>query len=533
MTRKYGILSILLWILLSSAFASAQPLAQKGSFRKVERPIKGQYIVMFKEDVEPYEVQSLAFNISQKHASRPTLIFQAVKGFVVKLPEAAARALSRNPQVEFVEEDGEASIAGVQYNAPWGLDRIDQQSHTLNGSYNYSNTGAGVNAYVIDTGIRTSHQEFVGRAYQGFDITGGGGQDCNGHGTGVASLIGGNTFGVAKNVRLYAVRVFTDCGSMTSYSYIIQGIDWVTSNHVKPAVANISLAGQDSVHLALQRSINAGITYVVAAGNDGVNARTFSPASTEDALTVAAEDQNDRRAIFNQYQSSNYGAVVDLFAPGLNNPAAGAASNSATTLFSGTSAAAPHVAGVAALYLQSNPTASNSDVSRAILANTIFGVITDSGAETPNRLLYAGFNMNAVYTGSADVPFYRFSTSNPTRHFYTTSKAEGINGNFTYEGIQCYIFRNNVSGTTPLYRFSTTNPLRHFYTTNYSEGAAASYTFEVVQGYIYPNQVTGTVPLYRFRANNPTRHFYTTNYSEGVNAGYIYDGPQGYVYRWW
>jgi subtilisin family serine protease len=253
----------------------------------------------------------------------------------------------------------------------------------------------------------------------------------------------------------------------------------------------MSLGGSanDSLDTAVRNLINSGVTAVVSAGNGNnndsnpVDAATQSPARVTEALTVGATDAYDNRASF-----SNYGVVVDLFAPGVSITSTWVGSDYATNTISGTSMAAPHATGVAALYMQSSPTATNADIVRTLTGTATFGKVVNTGPESPNRLLFSNFSMNAVYAGPDDVP---------------------------------------------LYRFYTTNPLRHFYTTNYSEGSNAGYTYELIQGYVYSSQVSGTVPLYRFHTTNPTRHFYTTDYSEGVNAGYVYDGPQGYVYRGW
>jgi subtilisin family serine protease len=356
--------------------------------RKGADAIPGQYIVMLKDQERgDHSVAGvLAELLVGIYGGKIKHIYKhAINGFAVQMPEEAALLLSEDPRVEYVEADGTIHTGATQTGATWGLDRIDQRDRPLNGSYVYNFTGSGVRVYVIDTGIRTAHTQFGGRASVSYDALGGNGQDCNGHGTHVAGTIGGSTYGVAKSVSLRAVRVL-NCSGSGSTSGVIAGVNWVTQNHIKPAAANMSLGGgaSSSLDTAVQNSINAGVTYAVSAGNSNTDACTQSPARVGAAITVGSSTSSDARSSF-----SNYGVCVDIFAPGSSITSAWSTSNTATNTISGTSMASPHVAGVAALYLQRFPSASPSTVRNAIVNASTTNRLTGIGSGSPNRLLYS------------------------------------------------------------------------------------------------------------------------------------------------
>ena len=422
----YGILSL---VVLIGGCAKEQDLFVKKKFTLEEGeeglaplyssnksgivPLSAHYIVVLKDNIDWDDVDFESDKIAKFLSSNKDLVFKhAVKGFTIQLTPKDLKKVRRDPNVKYIEQDQVMKISGTQFTAPWGLDRIDQQSAPLSGSFTYETTGSTVDAYIFDTGIKPDHNEFIGRIRPGFNsITAGAApDDDNGHGTHVAGVVGGTRYGVAKGINIIPVKVLDKFGTGT-FTQIIAGIDWAIAHHTtRPAVGNVSISGEIAVSLdeAIKRAITDGIVIAVAAGNNAEATVNTSPGRVTEAITVGSITNTDQWSAF-----SNFGPEVDILAPGSSITSAWHTGLNDINVVSGTSMATPHVTGAAALYLEKFPNATPDQVQQGLKTYAVPDEITDVPAQTPNLLLQVNFNapplpgapiLTAPVTSSVDLP---------------------------------------------------------------------------------------------------------------------------------
>lgn len=576
---------------------NAAPLVQENaSFQASQTgtPIENQYIVVLNKSnenkllgldqlagvVTPL-VSQVAGALAQTYNVVLGPVFEhAIDGFVAQMTPEQAAQMANDPSVEYVEQDQIVSLVATQANSTWGLDRIDQASLPLDGNYSYQQDGSGAHVYIIDTGIRTSHNEFAGRMGESRNFVRSGGglfgggtvdpgnyEDCQGHGTHVAGSAAGTTYGVAKKATVHALRVL-DCNGSGSNSDVIAAVEWVMANHEKPAVANMSLGGGSSSALdnAIRNAVNAGVTFVVAAGNDNANACNGSPNRVAEAITVGSTTNTDSRSSF-----SNHGSCVDIFAPGSSIRSAYHRNNSDVATLSGTSMASPHVAGVAALYLGANPNASAAEVFDQVLALGVSNKLANINSGSPNLLL-----QNHVSGGNGggnpidNVPVARItancndlscdfsaSTSSDDKgitayswNFGDNNTANGENVSHTYGGDGSYTVTLTVTDTA-----SQTGSAQQSVTVS-APGAGPCPSCDQVSGQlsngqtVYTNSFSGGNGVYEgylegaagtdfdLRLEKYTRSFFwgswssvASSESNGSSEAINYSGTSG-TYRW-
>ncbi|MFY1635545.1 S8 family peptidase [Solwaraspora sp. WMMB335] len=500
--------------LLVSATASPA-FAATGAIIGADSPdaIPGSYIVVFADEAAAAS-QTRTIELAGRFGAAVRHVYShALHGFAATMSEATARRLAARPEVAYVEQDGVVHTLATQPNPPsWGLDRIDQRDLPLDSSYTYPTTASTVRAYVIDTGIRTSHTTFGGRATWGTNTTGDGNNtDCNGHGTHVAGTIGGSQYGVAKGVSLVAVKVL-NCAGSGSFAGVAAGVDWVTGHHAAgvPAVANMSLGGPGSnatVENAVRNSIADGVVYAIASGNSNADACNYTPARVAEAITVNASTRTDARASF-----SNYGTCTDIFAPGEGITSAWNSSDTATNTISGTSMAAPHVAGAAALILAASPNSTPAQVAATMFGNATLNKITNPGTGSPNRLLFV-----AQGAPSPTAILYRFW--NGRDHISTT--ATSVSG-YQREGSLGTVRTSQLTGTHALYQCLVGS---WDYMTSLDSNCEGQRVVGVI-GYAYTSPPAGSYrTLYRCRVSSGD-HF---DSSASNCEGQITEGRLGYL----
>lgn len=510
------------------------------SVKPVADAIDGEYIVVLKNHKTTSTVSQRAALLAQTYGLQLGPIYQQLlRGFAVTNATAStANLLANDAEVAYVIQNAPVAANAVQTNAPWNLDRLDQILLPHDTRYEYLQTGQGVHAYILDSGIRTTHQEFAGRASFAADFVndGFGDTDCNGHGTHIAGIIGGQTYGVAKQVQLHSVRML-NCAAQGSVVKALAALDWVASHAQRPAVVNLSFTAQphETLDRAAESLSEMGIAVVASAGHVSPNAyteavRTYSPARVNKVIAVSATDRNDLRAGF-----ANTGTYVDMFAPGVDIVSAAHTGDTATSMQSGTSQAAAHVTGLVAQYLENNPTANVADVTARLMAQTRVGVVDQPyywiiysyGWVIGNVPVYAP-NRLAGSSYIDYLPMFRFMNADANdRHYYPTQRyLDLVQRNFqfvqpwVFEGATGYLGKTQTANNTALHYYWHRSNGNHFYTIDWSELGAgtADYEYKGIVGYCASSAGPNTQNLYRYYHTRNSLHFYTVDPNE-LGAG--------------
>lgn len=486
--------------------------------------IPGEFFVIFESDVPTTQIKQLADSLSVTHDVEIHSVYNhAVNGFWATLSDESVKTLELNPNVLYIEPTQVYQL----YQLAWGKDRMNQRDLPLDGNSSFDRSAFSVTVHLIDSGVN-NHNELLNVPILLYDYTGEGRtDDCYGHGTGVASVIAGATFGVAYPQRIVSHRVAT-CAGYINNAWIVNALNGIASTTLGPEVVNMSLGGPASatIDMAVNNLAGKGTAVVAAAGNNGSDACGYSPARAVKALTVGMADNLDRRPT-----ASNYGKCVDLFAPGVSIPVANNAGGNTWHYGTGTSFAAPHVTGTAAVYLNGNQAASVAEVTNALMRASSYGRLSNIAYGTPNLNLYVSFP-------TCRVPLFRYWTheSDKGDHHYTTDWNEmragkGNAWGYVFEKVEGYVSMNSscyASGSVPLYRYWSGSNFDHFFTTAY--GSYPGYVYEGITGYVYPvsNQAYGTMPNHRYWSGSYKDHFYTVTY--GSYGSYIYEGIEGYLF---
>lgn len=472
------------------------------------RPIKDAYIVVFHDAVADVagtvDALTKPINVKAKYIYK-----NSIKGFAATLPPAALDNMRKNPNIRYIEQDQEVSLNLTQSGATWGIDRTDQSTLPLDGTFTYETSGAAVDAYIFDTGIRQDHAEFGGRAKPGYDaiVAGGTSNDGNGHGTHVAGTVGGITYGMAKQTNLFAVKVLADNGS-GSWSGVVAGIDWAVGHHTtRPAVGNMSLGGgaSTSVDDAVRRAVADGIVMCVAAGNDYQNAANYSPARTAEAITVGATTSTDGFASY-----SNFGSIVDILAPGSSIKSAWFTSSTAVNTISGTSMATPHVAGAAALYLETYPGSTPAQVSSGLKSIATPNRIASVPTGTPNLLLYVKFGpvtppeTPAAPVLSAPANGATGTSTSPTLSWIASTNATTYTVQVSNTADFSSILSQSTLSTTSLTLNGLTNGTTYYWRVNASNATGTS-TWSNTYSFTTTNAITLSAPTLSSPASGATK----------------------------